>query len=94
LGGKRLTQGDHGTMREEIQGFVEFVERGASASATIRALVARALRWEEMREYLADLLTKAVARNDWRGVSIWNHLLDAFSDDWDDAAFYKEFGGG
>jgi hypothetical protein len=53
-----------------------------------------ALRWEEMREYLADLLTKAVAQNDWRGVPIWNHLLEAFSDDWDDAEFYKEFGGG
>jgi hypothetical protein len=53
-----------------------------------------ALRWEEMREFLTDLVAKAVKANDWRGLRIWNHLLDAFSDGWDDAELYKEFSGG
>jgi hypothetical protein len=43
-------------MREEIPGFVEFVEKGTSASATIRALVARFGR-DEMRGIAIDFLT-------------------------------------
>jgi hypothetical protein len=43
-------------MREEIPGFVEFMERGASASATIRALVARFGR-DETRGIAIDFLS-------------------------------------
>ena len=43
-------------MREEIPGFVEFIETGASASTTIRALVARFGR-DEMRGIAIDFLS-------------------------------------
>ena len=36
----------------------------------------------------------AVKANDWRALRIWEHLLEALSDDWDDAEFYKDFSAG
>jgi len=47
------------------------------------------LRWPEMYEFLQAARAKDI--NNMRARPVWEHLLSAFDDDWEDAEFYKEY---
>ncbi len=47
------------------------------------------LRWPEVQEFLQASRSRDI--DNLRARPIWEHLLDAFKDDWEDAEFYKEY---
>src|SRR4051812_17613415 len=47
------------------------------------------LRWPELREFVSASLRKD--QDNPRAWGIWQELLEAFEDDWEDAAWYREY---
>jgi hypothetical protein len=50
-----------------------------------------ALRWPEMREFVESQRLKSLNEFGARASRVWDHLLKAFDDDWEDADNYQEY---
>lgn len=51
--------------------------------------VVHGLRWEEIKRFVREARQREV--DDLRARAIWDHLLSAFDDNWEDAEFYREY---
>jgi|GEM_PF-4806560 len=43
------------------------------------------LRWPTVRQFIEDVLSEALQRQDWRTIPIAAHILESFEDDWENA---------
>lgn len=75
--------------REFVIGLFEAALQGPSSPWEFIQFCLHSLRWPEMYNFIK--VSKERDIDNLRARSIWEHLLSAFDDDWEDAEFYREF---
>ena len=70
----------------------EFIALTKKAPPELLEFCMHALRWESLRSYFQERQKDAIATNDWRAEPFYRHLVEAFDDNWPDAAdFYASY---